>query len=330
MKISYSKYALSFPASINSQACDVFREGLLVKLNKDSQFGFSSICPLPKFGDPSVEECIDILNCKKNDYPFIIKRALDNALIDHEFRSQHKPLLSEVELPQCYSLYKKGMSLDSNSQIKFKVGINLDFEADKINKLFNVASDFDSNFDSNLHLNTKIILDFNQKKGMDVFLNKLHSRVIDSILYIEDPAEQTDELKKIIKKYKISLAADFRKDVDFLNISSVLIIKPTREDELSSQQIKRFINNKNCSIVFTSYMDHPIGQLFGLYRAASFYKNNNISQISQAGFSTLLMFPELNLDKRFLFDKNKFCDLSKEFGIGFNGYLNSIDWVDIK
>ena len=94
------------------------------------------------------------------------------------------------------------------------------------------------------------------------------------------------------------------------------ILKPARED--CSDDYEK-------PPVFTSSMDHPIGQLWAAYRAALFYKKNNTEDIPDCGLCTHSLYEKTDFSEQ-LGENSPYLKLPAGTGLGFDRLLDALPW----
>ncbi len=106
----------------------------------------------------------------------------------------------------------------------------------------------------------------------------------------------------------------------FNKIFRVLVIKPAIENHEDFQCLIA-----HHRVIFTSYMDHPVGQLCGLYEAQKFYET--FPQKKECcGFLTHLLYEKNPYSSQFLI-KNTILQTTDEEGLGFKSLLEKENWT---
>ena len=237
-KIWISPYKLKLK---NSQET---REGFLIKLQtEDFEAGYADCFPWQSFGDPSVQQLTEWIQPEKTSP--LLRKSLFFAELDGKARAQKKKLLEPVQIKNHYLVHDL-LQLNQKdveeavgkgfSTFKLKVGRHPREEKKAIEECFSSSK-------------VQIRLDFNGlfHSACEELLDINHE-----IEFIEDPVEDAEEWKSFKEKWKIPVALDqVIKNKQF----DVQVIKPAKQSE--SDYLTK-------DVVFTSYMDHPVGQAFAL------------------------------------------------------------------
>lgn len=320
--IEYSLFELHAVKPLSPLANKLKRQGALIRYNG----GVGCVQPFPELGDESLKVQMEKLT--EGQKTPIIDRALKCAEIDGAARREGRNLFDGLEIPKSHYLLTdflrfsqeefRGIVADCKNggfeKIKVKAGRDLDAELRQLEKMAWSCEGTD----------LKLRVDFNSQltpATFDAFLQKVSKNVLDRMDFIEDPYPYEPKQWASSRKIRdVALAKD--QDVGLQTDGfDAYIIKPAVQDP-APYVFGAAINKKR--LVFTSYMDHPIGQYYAAYEAASAAKRNP-SVIDICGLMT-----------HNLFQTNSFFEMLRSegarllptmgTGLGFDSALNSLDW----
>jgi O-succinylbenzoate synthase len=321
MKIHFSPYQLSWAGNHHKAA----REGALLKvLQPDGNFGYADCHPWIEFGDVCLKEQLGLLARGKTTP--LTRQSLAFANIDGLARALQQNLFQGLKLPQNHYHISTGsllseallerLSEEGFSLIKIKVGLNLEDDCAILNR-----------FSGQLRANRlKLRLDFNSRLTEKEFLAflKQNTHHLDIIDFFEDPFPYEPLSWQIIReKQKIKLACDLDslKALAHSHSCDYLVVKPAIQD------IAPFLTDqlKERHLVLTSYLDHPIGQLTGLYVAANVLKNRP-ETLSQCGFMTHHAYRPTPFSECFGHEGSRLIPSMKGYGFGYDNLLETLNW----
>lgn len=337
--IEFSKYKLKPINTLNAKSKSInYKEGYLLKIVfKNFGIGYSDYFIWENFGDISLISQIELL--KKGINNVHILKSIYFASIDAKYRAINKNIFNNIILPKnhftCVNYnelnfnFIEKLKSDGFSIIKLKCGISINEEISFINKISPILK----------NNNMSLRLDFNLCLSFDEYINFLSmiDLNIENINFIEDPIEHNyNNWKKIKNIYSnIKLAADKINNKFLiecisknkkLKILDYLVVKPAVQD------IRIFSNNKfnikKNEIIFTSYMDHPIGQLSALYEAALFYKIN-FQNTQDCGFITHTLYEKNSYSEALSIVDAKLIPSLDGTGFGYNNLLENENWKRI-
>lgn len=323
LRIDHSRYELEFKYHPNSKTNALKRFGVLLRfLFKDYGFGYADCHPLEEFGDASVQDQIDLLREKK--FSELTQRSSYFALLDAKFRDQklsafHSDLKNKITKNHFTApafLKKEDILAKKNEgfeKFKFKFGRHIPNEINYLNDTYQFF------LDNKL----KIRIDYNGAiKKSEVFEElKKYKNIID---FIEDPF---DTMTVENKKYLEESISDLNFAIDFTNadklslndtqkIFSYRIIKPARNNILKQ---KNFSKQK---IVFTSSMDHPLGQICALYESCLYPTSEH------SGLLTQHLFEPNPYSEQLLINDAALMPV-EGFGFGFDHLLKKENWQNV-
>lgn len=210
-------------------------EGVLFKFEfEDQSVGYSLYQPIITVGDRTVQEIKHFFAKEKVTDPTCLRIIDSSKSITNFFKEP----TARTPVP-CY--FSAGSAVEFNEEVLENEVLKYDFKTVKL-KISDLSI---VNFDLFIKNDLKVILDFNQK-GNSLDLEKVLKDDLKAktILYLEDPPP-------FINHSNTSVALDFDtglKDTEFV------VTKPTGFE-------RKKILPKNRGEIFTSYLDHPVGQV---------------------------------------------------------------------
>jgi len=272
MNIYYSPYELFPLSSLNRRVQKAPRRGALLRvIFEEGLEGFANLHPNPERGDFSLEKQLQLL--AEGSPTLQTKISLKLAKIDAKARAQRKSLWKDLSIPLCHYLVTEPIGF-SNSHLsdalekgfrKFKVktGRHLEEEVKILNQWAELLPE------------KSLRPDFNQSLSgneLQVFCKKVSKTLVKTIDFVEDP---TPGRPAVWYSYSKEIPWAWDQHSEKVEEQSkgfeVTIIKPVIQDVDSIWPTLKKIGSR---VVFTSYMDHPMGQLGACYVAAQFYKSH--------------------------------------------------------
>ncbi|MEO5968683.1 MAG: enolase C-terminal domain-like protein [Bdellovibrionia bacterium] len=265
--IGFSSYELSPRAALGRLSADKPRQGAVLKVQfEDDIVGYADCHPWPELGDLPLSdqlECLKSLTSSKATS--LGNRSLEFARMDGEARARGRSLWEGLQIPASHALLNNAQQLTAADlelkaqqgfkHLKIKMGIHPRQEA---NALLALAPVFKE-------LSFKLRLDFNAGLSpiqFEEFLENL-GEVREFIDYIEDPTVYDPRVwAQAQRRWGIRLALDRLSDETISILAphsfSVLVFKPAIQ---KADTIFQLAEKFRASIVVTSYLDHPVGQL---------------------------------------------------------------------
>lgn len=139
--------------------------------------------------------------------------------------------------------------------------------------------------------------------------------------FIEDPCPFSIQSWERLVDAGMPLALDMGSDVEHQpaissDLPIIRIVKPARE------ATPEYLYEPP---VFTTVMDHPVGQLWAVYQAAEYYRNSLPTEIPLCGLCTHLLFePDPFIDP--MGGMNPQVAVPGGAGLGFGEILENIPW----
>ena len=279
VSVQYSPYRLFPRAPLNSRCSQNPREGVLLKIDfGNGKVGYSDCFPWVEFGDLPWKE--QVAQLQAGLITSLTERALFFAQLDAEARVKKKSLFESISVPPSHDLLTKVEPIDERflekmahsgfQKIKLKCGSNLLEEASWIQAMLNDLKAY----------SIKLRLDFNSSVApsqLDYFLDLLGPS-LSVIDFIEDPLVWDIQLWAAVKKkWGVRLALDWISLTEIRKIEkpsfSVLVLKPARQDpELWLREAERL----GVSVVVTSSLDHPFGQVCAAWTAGKIQQEKKV------------------------------------------------------
>lgn len=315
----YHRYTLTAQGPLNAKSKEVSRQGVLIRADNG---GVGCLHPWPELGDATLQEELDAL---RNGTPLTLgTRAVECAKLDAQARHQGVHLLAGLKIPRSHATLPSSVSPATVRTMDGK-----GFTAGKIK----ASSPHVAAFERITILATMVPtwrwrLDFNGSLTLQETLEfwaSLPTQLKCLIDFIEDPCPcsitEPDWIQ--LQEVGIPLALDTYtktgQDVLRARASVRPIIKPAREsspDKLSAHALNP---------IFTSMMDHPVGQMWAAYNAALFYKDTPAEDIPLCGLCTQWVF-EPNAFSECLGPMSPQLLVPDGTGLGFDELLDSIPW----
>jgi O-succinylbenzoate synthase len=270
----------------------LINNGALIKIEDEKGSGYTDLHPWVELGDAPLKEQLKTLHTNQS--------VLERAITDQKARFEKKSLFEGLTLPKSHYFLQDH---NTNLVLVQKMG----FTHVKVKKpslsLLNA-----------LPRGMKWRIDFNECLDLKTFENFLKKAPLDQIDFIEDPIPfDVEQWTYLQSRYKVSLACDrnISKGFGHREAAKVVVVKPVRDGSCFFNTTQR--------VVVTSYLDHPVGQLWAAYVAA-LHTSKEI-----CGLCHHLIFPE-NPFSRLLNVVEARLSPPKGFGIGFDELLKNLHW----
>ena len=314
MRVWTSRYELIPRAPLNAKSGATPREGALIRIGD----GFADLHPWPELGDAPLDAQLRLL--ADGTPTELAKRAIHCTRIDGEARSAGYSLFEDVHIPRSH--FSAG---ERSEVIDFELLGEVGFDRVKVKAGRDAAEDADHlrrSADSILASDVRLRIDCNGGFGVaDVhyFLESLPPELVGRIEFLEDPTPADPKSWiEIRSHWRIPIAADREKPHS--SAWDVAVYKPAWEHD---EVVERAVEDGK-TIVVTSAMDHPLGQLW----AASCAADLNQHHPDRVGVCGLL--------SHHLYDTNAFSERLATVngvlvppggnGLGFDDVLESLDW----
>lgn len=247
--IFFAPYELRPRRAPNARTPAAPRRGALLRIGE----GFADLHPWPELGDEPLETHLESL--RHGSPTPIARQSLLCASIEGAARRAGRSLFEGLSIPRSHALVEleypdlEGLAAAGFGSIKIKAGFDAGAEAGRLAALApRIAA-------SGLRLR----IDFNGTgtlSGLLAFVRSLPAEAARAIEFLEDPASPST-WNALRESTGLRIAADRVKPADAA--WDVTVLKPAAEpcDDLPAGPL-----------VFTSAMDHPLGQMWAAFVAA--------------------------------------------------------------
>jgi O-succinylbenzoate synthase len=331
IEIFYSPYELQFVGGYDAPK----RQGALVKIGE----GYADLHPWTELGDLSLEEELDALS---SGHPTPLgHKTFYFAQLDHSARQQKRNLMNGLRYPNNHlhvGRWNRHIELDDlrrrieeSGFRRIKVKFSDFFDPKEFSE-FRRLIDFTKSFED-----LKLRVDFNYSFGdraldFEDLLNTFGDEDLDQIDFFEDPFLFEDlSWTRLQEKFncrfaldrgdhEVKVETDQREDKGTPTFA-VAVLKPAIEDvapivESAALNMRR--------IVFTSYLDHPLGQVCAAYEAGLHFDQNPLllddcGLLSHVAYEKTAFSEALNLSGTQLLG-------AAGYGWGFDELLRKQDW----
>ncbi len=310
----YTSYTLYPVGAMSARAAAQPRSGVLLR---SSDGGYACLQPWTELGDSPLDYELEAL---RDGNPLRLGAcALRCMEVDAEARKSGKNLFEGLRVPrshatltvsatpsQVYNLDKKGFSVG-----KLKLLPRLEAT---VERLVNFAA---------IVPHWKWRLDFNCTLSVDDALrlwDMLSDEMKQRIDFIEDPCYYTVEGWQKLQDAGMPLGYD----MPLMNGETSI---PGCTTKPMLRLVKPALHMSNRGLpVFTSYLDHPLGQCWAAYNAALFYTGKPREEVPFCGLVTQHVYRPNE------FSEELGLDITPEFktpsgtGLGFDKLLEALDW----
>ena len=270
-----ARYELLQKSALNRLDLSSHREGALIRYEQ----GYGAIHPWPELGDPTLKECLSELD--KAEPHKLVLRAVDcTKLLNQEafFKNQEgssRSLSNHATLPRLL-LSEVQAAVDAGfTAVKVKRGKDWMRLRRKTVAIMEAFPELQWRFDFNGALTSH--------RELAQFLGSVPSAKVD---FIEDPFSDT-VLAETWNGFPIAHDRVIPEELKLEQ--NYLIGKPALQ---SREELSRLCGERPEKVVFTSYMDHPLGQLFALSEASRFYEEHRILSPPLCGLATHHLYAE--------------------------------------
>jgi len=281
------RYTLKSHRPLNAVSGRCEFEGALIKIGD----GVGCLHPWPEFGDLPLDRLLSIL--QKGGNTGMIERTRVCCLLDGSARRLNRSEFTSFTSPASHT-YEP----DPSRVVKVKCSGDVKKEADRIRTI----------------AGRKLRLDFNGLLTMDQF--RQFVRLLDDatsarIDFVEDPFDADQYWwDKVQRETPFALASDRQPLAAHVNV-----LKPAL-DRLRTHHER---------VVFTSYLDHPIGQFFAAREAAAYYAAQP-QQLEVCGLATHVLFEPDEFLERMQTDADGRLIPVGGSGFGFDDLLEKLPW----
>ncbi len=282
--IWYWRYELTPKKRLSVIAADRPRQGALIRVDG----GLADVHPWPELGDATIESQLDRL--RRGELTALTRRSLEMARLDRGARAAARSLFEGLTIPSSHWPAGAGEVPEGFDTVKVKMSRGL-------------------SIDSAL-ARYRLRLDFNATLAADEFVSFVRSlapSLRQALDFVEDPCPYDGSAWKSIRDATgVRLGLDRGDAEDGVD---VLVVKPAVQE----------LPLTNKEVLITSYMDHPVGQLFAAYVAAK----NGIT--ATCGLASHLLFENDAFIERMRLDGSRLASVAGT-GIGFDDLLEQLPW----
>ena len=309
----YTPYTLYPVGAMSARAAAQPREGVLLRGDNG---GFACLQAWPELGDSPLEYELDAL---RDGSPMRLgARALKCIVLDGEARAKGVSLFDGLVVPrsyatltvsatpsQVYNLHQRGFRVG-----KIKVIPKLSATVERLVNLAAMVPDWKWRIDFNCTLSPEEALQF-----WDMLPEAMRQRID----FVEDPCYYDVEAWQSLQDAGMPLGYD----MPVQNETSI----PARTSKPMMRIVKPARHQSTTGLpVFTTYMDHPLGQCWAAYNAAVFYTGKPAEDVPLCGLVTHHVY------RPNAFSEELGMNITPEFpvpagtGLGFDKLLAALPW----
>ena len=306
------RYTMKSSGALNASSTRHEHEGALIKVGD----GYGCMHSWPELGDVPLEGLFEIL--KDGGTTPIIRAALHCANEDGKARAEGKSLFEGLQVPKSHATLMMNEA-DVNDAVaagftivKVKMGRDLEREREFI---LAQAERFPM---------IRWRIDFNGllgRGGIERVLKSFPEGFREKIDFLEDPCVYGSKCwRELGIRYGIPLAVD--RDVESADGEfSVAILKPA-VNVLHRTLEQAHVEGRR--VIYTSYMDHPLGQTYAAWRAA-LAAQEYPGMIATCGLVTHGLFAPDDFTERLGKPAPDF-PVPQGCGLGFDDLLDALPW----
>ncbi|MEM7699341.1 MAG: enolase C-terminal domain-like protein [Verrucomicrobiota bacterium] len=315
----YWPYTLRSAGALNAKSQRREHQGFLIRIED----GVGCVHPWPELGDAPVESQLEAWRTGRQ-IP-LLTSALACAKLDGEARRAGRSLLTGSDAPVQPRNHRLVLPEDDPDQCfeegyragKWKIG-----REDPVQFSDRVRPWVERGF--------RLRLDANETFSVKEFLrwwDALDPSVRDAVDWVEDPVPISRWRAVRLRRAGVSVAVD-RTVARHYRVADVAVYKPALDDSPFdaglNTKLLGWAQSRRKQIVVTSYMDHPIGQLWASYAAASLAALDSdcvdlCGLLTQHCFETCAFSEQLDASETRLVPP-------AGTGLGFDELLDSLSW----
>ncbi|MBP7950194.1 MAG: hypothetical protein KA004_11100 [Verrucomicrobiales bacterium] len=257
----YFRYTLESAGPLNALSTRRRHEGALLRLGD----GFGCIHPWPELGDHPLDEQLRLL--QQGRTTSLTRQSLACCAADGTARQQRRSLFDGLTIPPSHATLVAFPSVSRCARLAEEGFASLKIKAsaedrDLPARLDQLATELDS-----LGLGIRLRLDFNATLTANAtldFLWSLNKSARQHLEFLEDPCPYHPAAWTALRRMgRIPLALDRCTGEPEQETFDVRIIKPAVQEMAAH----------GGRILATSYMDHPLGQMFAAWQAALHFEH---------------------------------------------------------
>ena len=314
--MQYSPYTLYPLGALSARAAAQPRQGVLLRGDNG---GYACLQPWPELGDAPLEYELDAL---RDGTPLRLgARALKCVELDGAARAKGESLFAGLRVPrshatlpvsatpgQVYNLHQRGFRVG-----KIKVVPKLAATVERLVNLASMVPDWKWRVDFNCTLSLEDALQF---------WEMLPPAMRQRIDFVEDPCYYDVAVWQALQDAGIPLGYD-------MPVQNESII-PQRTTKPMMRLVKPARHMSTTGMpVFTSYMDHPLGQCWAAYNAAAYYTGKPEAEVPFCGLLTHLNYKPNPFSEQLGFNITPDFPGPAGTGLGFDALLAALPWKSL-
>ncbi|MCI6981352.1 MAG: hypothetical protein MR894_03985 [Akkermansia muciniphila] len=314
--MQYSPYTLYPLGALSARAAAQPRQGVLLRGDNG---GYACLQPWPELGDAPLEYELDAL---RDSTPLRLgARALKCVELDGAARAKGESLFAGLRVPrshatlpvsatpgQVYNLHQRGFRVG-----KIKVVPKLAATVERLVNLASMVPDWKWRVDFNCTLSLEDALQF---------WEMLPPAMRQRIDFVEDPCYYDVAVWQALQDAGMPLGYD-------MPVQNESII-PQRTTKPMMRLVKPARHMSTTGMpVFTSYMDHPLGQCWAAYNAAAYYTGKPEAEVPFCGLLTHLNYKPNPFSEQLGFNITPDFPVPAGTGLGFDALLAALPWKSL-
>lgn len=314
INMEYATYTLQPLGALSARAAAQARQGVLLR-SKDG--GHACLQSWTELGDAPLEYELEAL---RDGSPLRLGRAALRCMeADAQARAESRNLFEGLRIPhshatltvsatpgQVYNLHQQGFRMG-----KLKVLPKLNATVERIVKLAAIVPTWKWRIDFNCTLSPEEALQF-----WDMLSPALKSRID----FVEDPCFYDVVAWQMLQDAGMPLAFD----MPFANNEHQ---HPAHTTKPMKRLVKPALHCSNEGApVFTSYLDHPLGQCWAAYCAAKYYTSKPIEEVPFCGLVTQHVYQSNTFSEELGMNITPVFTPPAGTGLGFDKLLAQLDW----
>lgn len=314
--MQYSPYTLYPLGALSARAAAQPRQGVLLRGDNG---GYACLQPWPELGDAPLEYEMDAL---RDGTPLRLgARALKCVELDGAARAKGESLFAGLRVPrshatlpvsatpgQVYNLHQRGFRVG-----KIKVVPKLAATVERLVNLASMVPDWKWRVDFNCTLSLEDALQF---------WEMLPPAMRQRIDFVEDPCYYDVAVWQALQDAGMPLGYD-------MPVQNESII-PQRTTKPMMRLVKPARHMSTTGMpVFTSYMDHPLGQCWAAYNAAAYYTGKPEAEVPFCGLLTHLNYKPNPFSEQLGFNITPDFPVPAGTGLGFDALLAALPWKSL-
>lgn len=299
------RYALEAGGRLNARTDRVVYRGALIRQGA----GFGCVHPWPELGDPELEECLSDLAGERKSR--LVQRTMACVAADAAAREEGCSLFVGLEVPESHATLP-GLSEEGVSEVMERGFARVKVKshgqgAETLREVRQLIGRWPM---------VRWRIDFNEGGDAEVLLDELAKWTDEekgAIDFLEDPVPyHGGAWETLAREGGVALANDRWVESE-RGDSAVLVVKPAVHELVDRGRVTV------AEQVVTSYMDHPVGQVFAAWEAA------RAGVKSVCGLQTHGLFKPDAFTER-LGEVGPRFRVPEGTGLGFDDLLESLPW----